>query len=428
MKNEWTDYELESAAFEPKAEKKILSVSELNREVKNLLERKYNSVWVEAEISNLKKHTSGHIYLTLKDESAQICAVYFSRYNRGLKFQIKDGLKVLVLGKISLYEARGQYQFYIEAMEPKGLGALQLAFAQLKEKLYREGLFDPARKKPIPLFPETVGIVTSPTGAAIKDILNVVNRRFKAARVLIYPVKVQGEGAAQEIAHAVREMNKLAKADVLIVGRGGGSLEDLWAFNEEIVARAVYESKIPIISAVGHEIDWTICDWAADLRAPTPSAAAELVVQNREDVERRFQDLEMEILKAVRTIIRQAAIKLKGLESSYALRQPLSLVQQHYQRTDDLTRQLSSCGRALLSEKSHSFRRLVGQLEALSPLAILERGYSLTKDGSGKLLKEARAVKEGDVLTTLLMKGSIKSKVTEIMLSEDDQNGRDDPV
>jgi len=403
--------------------KRIYSVSELNKGIKNLLEQSYAGVWLEGELSNVKKHTSGHIYLSLKDESSQISAVFFGRYNRGLKFQPKDGLKVLVRGKVSLYEPRGQYQFFIETMEPKGLGALQLAFAQLKEKLYLEGLFDPARKKAIPLFPQTVGVVTSPTGAAIRDILNVVNRRFRGTRVLIYPVRVQGETAAREIAGAISDMNRLGGIDVLIVGRGGGSLEDLWAFNEEAVARAVYASKIPVISAVGHEIDWTICDWVADLRAPTPSAAAELVVKNREDVERQILQAQTRARKAVLSVLQNSCRQLSSLQSSYALRQPLSLVQQLSQRIDELHRQLHNYARALVTDKDHCFRRLVGRMEALSPLAILQRGYSVTRTATGAIVKNPDALGEGDVLTTLLARGGIKSRVIEIIKPEDGKHG-----
>jgi len=405
------------------SEKKIYSISELNRKVRFLLESKFTSIWVEGEISNFKRHTSGHMYLTLKDENSQISAVFFSRYNQLLRFDVEDGLKVIAFGKISLYESRGQYQFYIERLEPKGLGALQLAFLQLKEKLEKEGLFRQETKKPIPKYPGVVGVVTSPTGAAIRDILNVVNRRFYGTQILIYPVRVQGDGAAQEIAQAIADMNKVDELDVLIVGRGGGSIEDLWAFNEEVVARAVYHSEIPIISAVGHEIDWTICDFVADQRAPTPSAAAELVVQNREEVESRLEQSQSRMKNAIMSFLDAKRQVLSGLESSYAFKQPLLLVDQFSQRLDELMRQLQNYLKAVLAQKSHSFQAIVGRLHALSPLAILERGYSLSFNATGKLLKDVKGVNQGDTLVTRLARGILHSTVTQIEKSEERKNG-----
>ena len=394
--------------------KKVYTVSQLNRDIRFLLEAQYPVVWVEGEISNLKLHSSGHIYFSLKDEKAQVSAVFFSHHNHSLKFELRDGLKVLALGKISLYEARGQYQLYVERLEPKGVGALQLAFLQLKEKLEKEGLFRPEHKKPIPKFPRTVGVVTSPTGAAIRDILNVVSRRFHGTQVLLNPVRVQGDGAAEEIAKAIREMNELGGIDVLIVGRGGGSLEDLWAFNEEIVARAVFASQIPVISAVGHEIDWTICDLVSDLRAPTPSAAAELVVQNREELERRLADMEVRMKNAVKNLWEGFHTRLETLLESYAFKQPLALVQQLSQRVDELLRQLQNYLKAFVRMKRQAFETAAGRLHALSPLAILDRGYSLSFGADGALLKEARSVQVGGGLVTRLAKGKLFSKVTAV--------------
>ena len=308
---------------------KVYTVKELTARIRQLIESNFQAVWVEGEISGFKFHHSGHIYFTLKDTDAVIKAAFFSRYNQGLKFELKDGLQVICFGKISVYEPRGDYQLYVERIEPKGLGALQLAFLQLKEKLSKEGLFDLARKRPIPRFPRTVGIVTSPTGAAIHDILHIVNRRFKGTNILINPVKVQGDGASEEIARAIDEMNQQDDIDVLIVGRGGGSLEDLWAFNEEIVVRAVFRSRIPVISAVGHEIDWTICDWVADLRAPTPSAAAELVVQSCEELEVRLRDFRTRLTNSLRNLIQEKKESLRVLQESYAFRQPFNLINQY---------------------------------------------------------------------------------------------------
>lgn len=394
--------------------RKIYTVSQLNRQSRLLLESRLPAVWVEGEISNFKHHSSGHIYLTLKDESAQISAAFFSQYQRGLKFELKDGLKVLAFCRVSIYEARGQYQLYIERVEPQGVGALQLAFQQLKERLAKEGLFAEERKRLIPKFPKTVGVVTSPTGAAIHDILNVVNRRFCGTHVLLYPVKVQGEGAAGEIAAAIAAMNEQAEADVLIVGRGGGSLEDLWAFNEEPVARAVFGSRIPVISAVGHEIDWTICDLVADLRAPTPSAAAELVVSSRLELEERLRGRKERLDFAIHGMFERFQEQLSNFAGSTAFRQPQYLLDQFTGRVDELGRRMGNCLNSLVDSKGQTFQGVMGRLNALNPLAILERGYSVSFNEKGDIIKSVRQVSAGDLLRTRLHKGSLVSKVTAI--------------
>jgi exodeoxyribonuclease VII large subunit len=417
MKLHATHATTDSASGQPAA--RIYQVSELNREVRAALESGFGSLWVEGEISNFKLHSSGHMYLSLKDEKSQIGCVFFGRHNQSLRFEPADGLKVVVYGRISVYEPRGQYQIYIERMQPKGMGELQLAFLQLKERLGKEGLFDEARKRAIPKFPAVVGVVTSPTGAAIRDILNVVGRRFRGTEVVLCPARVQGEGAAREIAEGIRMLNRLGGVDVLIVGRGGGSLEDLWAFNEEMVARAVFESKIPVISAVGHEIDWTICDLVADLRAPTPSAAAELVVENRENVEARIAECRERMTLAVRNLVAARRSELETLASSYALRQPAHLVQQYSQRLDELMRQLGNYFRTVLAAKGHALRHAAGRLNALSPLAILERGYSLTLAQDGKPVRSARDLKAGATVTTRLWKGGFESQVVSIDRGEE---------
>lgn len=399
----------------------IYSVSRLNREIRQALEGRYSAIWVEGEISNFKFHTSGHMYLTLKDETSQISAVFFSRYNQMLKFDLKDGLKILAFGKISLYEPRGQYQLYIERVEPKGVGALQLAFLQMKEKLEAEGLFALGHKKPIPQFPGTVGIITSPTGAAVRDMMNVISRRFHGTNILLYPVRVQGEGAASEIAEAIHQMNEVSGIDVLIVGRGGGSLEDLWAFNEEVVARAVYASRIPVISAVGHEIDWTICDLVADLRAPTPSAAAELVVQNSEELAKRVRDLQLRMRNSMEHLLEGWKDALQDIEQSYAFRQPLMLIQQFSQKLDETLRQMQNYLKSFVGQKRQEFQNVVGRLNALSPLSILERGYSLSYQ-EDRLLKDVRQLHKGDVVRTRLHHGSFYSQVTRIEESEGDNH------
>ncbi len=404
--------EITAEPYEQK--KKVYSVTQLNREARMILESRFATVWLEAEISGLKKHTSGHFYLSLKDDKSQISAVFFSRYNMMLRFDIKDGLQVMVMGKISLYEPRGQYQFFIERMEPKGMGSLQLAFLQLKEKLEKEGLFEESRKKPIPRFPRTVGIVTSATGAAIKDILNVMGRRFSGTEILLYPVQVQGAGSAEQIARAITDLNRMGGIDVMIVGRGGGSIEDLWAFNEEVVARAIAASRIPVISAVGHEIDWTIADLVADLRAPTPSAAAELVVQNQAELEKRLADLKFRMNNRALLAVRDAKRRLEDLVQSYAFKQPGILVQQFAQRVDELSRQLQNYLKSFLLHKSQAFGNAAGKLNALSPLAILERGYSVSFTENGKLLKDAGKVKPGDSIKTKLWRGTVHAKVTRV--------------
>ncbi len=398
----------------PKApvQRKAYTPSQVNRGIRLILEEKFANLWIEGEISNFKKHSSGHMYLSLKDDKSQISAVFFNGQNRFLKFEPKDGLQVLAFGRISLYEPRGQYQLYIERLEPKGVGALQLAFLQMKEKLEKEGLFDPAHKKPIPRFPKVVGVVTSRTGAAFQDILNVVNRRFCGTTILLNPVQVQGEGSAAQIARAIGELNRLGGVDVMIVGRGGGSMEDLWAFNEEAVARAVYESKIPVISAVGHEIDWTICDLVADLRAPTPSAAAELVVQNRQELERGLMEKTARLRGQMSMILESKKQELEILEQSHAFKQPQILIDQFSQRVDELLRQMQNYLKSRYAVKKQAFHAGAGRLHALSPLAILDRGYSVTFREDGGVLKDVRKLKKGDRIRTRLKNGTVDSTVT----------------
>ena len=319
----------------------ILTVSELTRRVKDLLEAQFPSAWVEGEISNFTAATSGHLYFTLKDANAQLSAVMFRGSAAKLNFKLKDGLQVIAFGQVSVYEKRGQYQLIVGQMMPKGLGALQLAFEELKQRLAKEGLFDPARKKPIPTLPQRIGLVTSPSGAAIRDFLNIIGRRYPNVHIVINPVRVQGAGAAEEIAAAIDEFNALELADVLIVTRGGGSLEDLWAFNEEIVARAIARSRIPTISAVGHEIDFTIADFVADLRAPTPSAAAELVVKAKEEFASLVQQHQNRLDKDLRLRVSEARQRFSALATSYVFRQPAELIRQYQQQVDDLRHRLS---------------------------------------------------------------------------------------
>jgi exodeoxyribonuclease VII large subunit len=404
----------------PVTKERIYTVSELTKDVKLALEGSFGAVWVEGEISNFTYHSSDHMYLSLKDSRSVLRCAMFKRANDALKFKPKDGMQVVCFGNISVYELRGEYQLIIEKMEPKGIGALQIAFQQLKEKLSKEGLFDSAHKVPIPFLPTRIGVVTSPTGAAIRDILNVLSRRFVNVNVMLYPVLVQGEGAAGQIAQAIRDFNmvsalsdgKIPEPDVLIVGRGGGSLEDLWAFNEEEVARAIYDSRIPVISAVGHEIDWTISDFVADLRAATPSAAAELVVARKEELIEKIQSGRERLDAAISAFLDLACSRLSNLKDAYVLRQPLNVLTQYQQRIDELTKTMCIKAEHYMQMCNQTFKAAVGRLEALSPLAILSRGYSITKRSSDeKIIKEASQVSPGDEIITRLHKGQIKSKV-----------------
>lgn len=352
-------------------DRKILTVSRLTALIKGVLEENFEHVWVEGEISNLAMPVSGHYYFTLKDAGAQLRCVMFRASARALKFKPKDGMGLVVRGRVSLFEPRGEYQLIVEYLEPQGVGALQLAFAQLKERLAKEGLFDEARKKPIPKLPQRIGVVTSATGAAIHDILNVLDRRFANVEVLISPVKVQGEGAAREIAQAVKDFNRYGNVDVLIVGRGGGSIEDLWAFNEETVARAIYHSRIPVISAVGHEVDFTIADFVADMRAPTPSAAAELVVKSKTELAAELEALSHRLRQGMRLRLAGHQGRLDALTRS--LKDPSMLLGHLAQRIDDLTERLRFAWRGELKRRSDGLAYLRNSLRLTNPALMVER-------------------------------------------------------
>ena len=442
-------------SFRP-AERRTWTVRDLVAAVRTHLEREYGDVWVEGEISNFRAHDSGHLYFTLKDKSAQIRVVMFRSSARLLRFRPEDGLQVVVRGRVTIYEDRGELQVSAEYVEPKGAGALQIAFEQLKAKLEAEGLFDSARKKPIPTLPARIGIVTSPQAAALRDILNILRRRHDTASVLIFPAQVQGEVAAQEVTAGIRYFNKARTVDVIIVARGGGSAEDLAAFNDEGLARAVAGSEIPVISAVGHETDFTIVDFVADLRAPTPSAAAELVIRSRQEVEEQLGGLHRRLEKSMRYQLLMARQNLTELAQHGAFARMMDLIHRREQRLDDLVNRLAHGQRDVLEKQRRRFetlssavrhydvRRVLGgmkkdldarttaiisaarnlllerrvrvervdtALQALSPLAILERGYALVFDASGKLLKDAAKVKAGDVISARLAKGTVEAKV-----------------
>ncbi|MBI3252483.1 MAG: exodeoxyribonuclease VII large subunit [Candidatus Omnitrophica bacterium] len=373
-------------------DRQIFTVSDLTRNIRFVLEENFSGVWVEGEVSNFKHHTSGHMYFSLKDEESQVQCVMFRRENQAVGFEVKEGLKILCLGRVSVYPVRGQYQLYVERMEPKGIGALQLRFEELKEKLKKEGLFDTARKRPIPFLPKKIGVVTSVDGAALRDILHILDRRFPESHAVICPVPVQGPAAAPFIAEAICHFNEWNQTDVLLVTRGGGSLEDLWAFNEEIVARAIFESRIPVISAVGHEVDYTIADFVADLRAPTPSAAAEIVTPEKEEIRLKIQDLKT-----------RAARAIEGLFEIL------------FQRLDELKKNLAGLLENFILLKKEGVRALIGKLEALGPLATLARGFSVTLKLPGeKVMTSFRSVKPGDLVKTRLKTGFFTSRVKEV--------------
>lgn len=455
----------EDVAFGPLAQQ-VYTVGQLTSAIKDVLEGEFFEVWVEGEISNMRSPSSGHTYFTLKDDKAQIRGVIWKSAMRAMRFQAEDGMQVIVRGRVTVYEPRGEYQIVIEYLEPKGAGALQLAFEQLKQRLMEEGLFDAQHKKPLPLLPRTIGVVTSPTGAAIRDILRVIERRFANVHVLLYPVRVQGDGAAAEIAEGIRAFNNLPdlgpdlpEIDVIIAGRGGGSLEDLWAFNEEEVARAIYASSIPVISAVGHEIDFTIADMVADVRAPTPSAAAEMVVMNKEEISHRVAGLRTRLLNFVRAALnlhterlegiyrrrplamprertsslqqqvdellmrlwRESALKVRtdgesfnGLRQRLNLLSPLNLVNRHTDRVKNAERNLTGSIRTLLEKKLHRYRELAAAMSSLSPLAVLERGYSICyRLPEMKVVKDASALETGDALRLRFSRGSALCRMEE---------------
>jgi exodeoxyribonuclease VII large subunit len=388
----------------------ILTVTQLTVQIKNLLEGNFPEVWVEGELSNLNVPQSGHAYFTLKDEHSQVRAVMFRSSHRYLKFTLQHGIQVLCRGRVSVYDPRGEYQLILDYIEPKGVGALQLAFEQLKAQLEKEGLFDLGRKKPLPLLPRRIGIITSPTGAAIRDMLRVIKRRHPRMHILLYPVPVQGIDAAPALVEAIRYFNEEKRVDVMIMGRGGGSLEDLWAFNEESVAREIAASKIPIISAVGHETDYTISDFAADLRAPTPSAGAEMVVEREERFQDTIHSLEVRLIGRVEQMIETARASLRG--NVRLLEDPRRRLDQFVQRVDELVRRMALGLRQHVRRDRARLTSLTAGLDHLNPLAILSRGYSITrKMPEGTILKDAAAVMPGDLIRSRLHEGEVLSRV-----------------
>ena len=394
------------------APRKFLSVTELNELIKGTLESRLDALWVQGEISNFRVPPSGHYYFTLKDDKSQICAVMFRRQGMALRFTPENGMAVLCFGKVSLYSARGDLQLYVDDMEPQGQGALYLAFEQLKKKLAAEGLFAPERKKALPFLPATIGIVSSDRGAALHDMLRIIRDRYADRRVVIRPVRVQGEGAAEEIAEAIADLNCFAGVDAIIVGRGGGSLEDLWAFNEEIVARAIYASKIPIVSAVGHEIDFTIADFVADHRAPTPTAAAEFILPCKRDLLEQIQVLELQLLKEMEFKLETATENLNALLKR--LTDPGRKLRENQQRLDELSIDLLRRFQECVRQSKNSLAELGGRLSALSPLAVLERGYAIAhKLPEERIVKSAAALQGGDLIRITFAEGQSFCRVEE---------------
>ncbi len=447
------------------SERVVCTVSELAMRIKAQLEDQFPAVWVEGEISNLRTPSSGHAYFTLKDAGAQLRCVLFRGRGRRVAFQPEDGMQVLAFGGLDVYLARGEYQLVVELLEPKGVGALQLAFEQLKRKLAAEGLFEEARKRPLPPFPRTIGIVTSPTGAAIRDMLHVIGRRFADLRILVTPVRVQGEEAPGEIVGALQDLESVEDLDVVIVGRGGGSIEDLWAFNDERVARAIAACRVPVISAVGHETDFTIADFVADLRAPTPSAAAELVVREKLQVARALVTLYENLKQAMADRLERERERVEALGKRRVLTDAARALRDLYRRVDDLTTRLTRAvrgserqathrlslarnalrslnpvarianGTVLLTQlrgrlasaavhsvkvSRHRFDAAVGRLDSLSPLAVLGRGYSLTRLlPSGAIVRSAAQTRPGDAVEILLHQGALEARVERLKERDD---------
>jgi exodeoxyribonuclease VII large subunit len=394
----------------------VLTVTQLNTYVKSLLDGDSHlmSAFVCGEISNFTDHyKSGHFYFSLKDDKCVIKAVMFAPQARRLRFAPQDGMRVIVRGRVSVYEQNGQYQLYIEDMQPDGLGALNLAYEQLKNKLAAEGLFDQQCKKPLPKYPSNIGVITSPTGAAVHDIEQVLARRYPLAQIIFCPVLVQGEDAAPQLVAAIERFNRLDCADVIILGRGGGSIEDLWPFNEEKVARAVAASHIPIISAVGHETDFTICDFVADLRAPTPSAAAELAVPNIDDLRIQVLAYQATLQNSMRLKLSDLNRQIESLTLNRSFQIPQEQIELQRMKTDNLVNRMTSCMRKDVSESKAQLSHLSGKLDALSPLQVLARGYAIAYDADNHVLTQANDTAIGSEINLLLHKGRLQCIVKE---------------
>lgn len=396
-------------------EPKIFTVGQINRYIRNLLENDFilSSLLVKGEISNFKAHSSGHLYFTLKDASGALSCVMFRQDAAGLPFELENGMQVVVYGHISLYEKTGQYQLYAEFMEPLGIGALQVAFEQLKEKLAAEGLFDGDFKREIPKNPSCIAVITSPTGAAVRDILQIVKRRDPNVKVAIFPTLVQGEQAAADIVRSLKLVNEWGKADVIILGRGGGSMEDLWCFNDENVARAVFASEIPVISAVGHETDFTITDFVADMRAPTPSAAAELATTPLAERREAFHRLELRLERDVSALLTSCRRRLDLLKSRPVMERPLERIYRTMMDVEETQQRLDKEMTNRLMQRAERWQYLTNRLEAASPLAVMSRGYVMAVTSSGNLLTSVKQAEVGDRVTLHLQDGKIETNIQE---------------
>ena len=395
----------------------VLSVSQLNRYIKMNFDADENlaNIFISGEISNFTNHyRTGHLYFTLKDDSAAVRAVMFNSSAKRIKFMPEDGMKVIARGRVSVYEASGQYQLYVDDMQPDGVGALNLAYEQLKEKLQKEGLFSEHHKKPLPPYPEKVGVITSPTGAAVRDIINVLGRRFPYAEIVFCPVLVQGEGAHLQLTDAVNLFNSERAADVIIIGRGGGSIEDLWEFNDEGLARAVYNSEIPVISAVGHETDFTICDFVADMRAPTPSAAAELAVPDANELQYALSALKNRMFLNVSSGIADRRSRLEYLTSKGALKSPDEMLSNRSQRLDTAFSKMLSSYENRIGGKKVEFISAATALSKLDPMSVLMRGFAFVSDKSGKNVYSSQALAKGDKINVRFHDGSAVCEVKEI--------------
>lgn len=395
----------------------VLSVSQLNRYIKMNFDADENlaNIFISGEISNFTNHyRTGHLYFTLKDDSAAVRAVMFNSSAKRLKFMPEDGMKVIARGRVSVYEASGQYQLYVDDMQPDGVGALNLAYEQLKEKLQKEGFFSELHKKPLPPYPEKVGVITSPTGAAVRDIINVLGRRFPYAEIVFCPVLVQGEGAHLQLTDAVNLFNSERAADVIIIGRGGGSIEDLWEFNDEGLARAVYNSEIPVISAVGHETDFTICDFVADMRAPTPSAAAELAVPDANELQYALSALKNRMFLNVSSGIADRRSRLEYLTSKGALKSPDEMLSNRSQRLDTAFSKMLSSYENRIGGKKVEFISAATALSKLDPMSVLMRGFAFVSDKSGKNVYSSQALAKGDKINVRFHDGSAVCEVKEI--------------
>jgi len=393
--------------------KQVLSVTQLTAQLKGVVEQEFSTVWVAGEISNFSRPQSGHCYFTLKDDNAQLRGVIWRGTASKLKFEVHDGIEVICRGRLDVYPPRGSYQLVVDQVQPQGIGALELALRKLREKLSQEGLFDTSRKQPLPTFPRRIGVVTSPTGAAIRDFLEVLRRRWQGVEVFIFPVRVQGDTAAAEISQAIEQANRLAPSlDVLVVGRGGGSLEDLWAFNEEPVVRALAASRVPTVSAVGHEIDVTLADMAADVRALTPSEAAELVVPSAQGVTELIRTLSSRMQNALAAQVSAHRSRIEAIASRPAFARPLDGVHHASRQMDDLATRMHGAMQVNLREQQNRVAAISGKLESLSPLAVLQRGYSLTQDSTnGRLITSTKSLKKGQQIFTRLAEGSFTSTI-----------------